>query len=475
VHSRYLRRLADWGVGGREVQVELTTRRFFCDEPACARTTFAEQVPGVTVRHGRHTGLAAQHLQVVAMALGGRAGARLVARLATPVSRMTLLRVIRRVPDPAMVTPRVLGVDEFAQRRGHRYATVLIDMDTHRPVDVLPDRTADTLAAWLQAHPGVEVVCRDRSGSYADGITRGAPGAKQIADRWHLLHNLSGAVEKVVGRHRRCLRQPAEHRPSAEPSQAQPTPRADGRRPTNTRRRHVEVHALLAEGMAIKAIARRLGLDRKTVRKYARADSPEQLIGPNPSSGRGVLGPFKPYLADRCATGHVPNAVLYDEIRARGYRGSERTLRAWLAGIRRAEPVPAAPPVPSTRQIASWIMRPDDKLSDDDRTGLKDARARCPDLDILTRLAHGFTDLVRQRRGAELQAWIDTAQYGPFPELRGFANGLLNDLAAVKGGLTEHWSSGAVEGHVNRIKTIKRQMYGRAKLDLLRTRILHPT
>jgi transposase len=301
------------------------------------------------------------------------------------------------------------------------------------------------------------VVCRDRSGSYADGINRGAPAARQVADRWHLLHNLSGAVEKVASRHRRCLRQPTEPPPSVEPSPpVEPPPRPDGRRPTNTRRRHAEVHALLAQGMAIKAIARRLGLDRKTVRKYARTESPEQLIGPNPSSGPGLLGPFKPYLRERCATGHVPTAVLYTEIRARGYRGSQRTLRAWLAQVRRGEPAPATPPVPSTRQITAWIMRPDDKLSEDDRTGLKDARTRCPDLDTLTSLAHGFTDLVRQRRGADLQAWIGTARQSPFPEVRSFANGLLNDLDAVKAGLTDTWSSGTVEGHVNRIKTIKR-------------------
>jgi transposase len=466
VHSRYVRRLADTGIGGREVLLMLTVRRFFCDQTGCAKKTFAEQVPGLTTRYGRQTGPAKQVTQSVAMALGGRAGARLTGRLAVPVSRMTLLRVIRQVPDSPVVTPRVLGVDEFACRRGHRYATILIDMATHRPVDVLPDRDAETLAEWLRKHPGVQIVCRDRSGAYADGAARGAPQAIQIADRWHLMHNLSEAVQKVVGRHRRCLQPPAE-------VPALPATPVPGRRASNTRQRHAAVHALLAKGLGIKAIARQLQLDRKTVRKYARATNPEQLLGPNPSSGPGLLGPFKPYLQVRCAEGITATTVLYEEIRARGYRGGQRTLRRFLVGIRGPEQPPAPPPVASARQITAWIMRPDDKLSDDDRTGLKDACTRCPDLATLTDLAHGFNTLVRQRGGHRLEAWINQAARSGFSEIRGFATGLRSDFDAVKAGLTQHWSSGAVEGNINRVKMIKRQMYGRANLDLLRKRILN--
>lgn len=469
MHSRYLRRLADAGVGGREVLLVLTVRRFFCDEAGCAKRTFAEQVPGLTRRHGRHTRPAEQVVASVAMALGGRAGARLVGRLAVPVGRMTLLRVIRNSPDPPASTPQVLGVDDFACRRGHRYATILVDMHTHRPVDVLPDRDSETLAAWLLIHPGVEVICRDRSGAYADGAARGAPHAAQVADRWHLMHNLSEAVQKVVGRHRRCLQQSAPERVTTPPGL---TPTA-GRRVTNTQQRYAAVHTLLAKGLAIKAIARHLHLDLKTVRRYARAANPEQLLGPNPSSGPGRLGPFKPYLHARCAEGVTATSVLLEEIRARGYRGSERTLRRHLVQIRGPEQPPPAPPVPSAREITAWIMRPDDRLSDDDRTRLKDARARCADLAALTDLAHGFNNLVRQRGGDRLETWINNTERCAYAEVRAFATGLRADFDAVRAGLTRQWSSGPVEGNINRVKMIKRQMYGRAKLDLLRKRILH--
>jgi hypothetical protein len=176
-------------------------------------------------------------------------------------------------------------------------------------------------------------------------------------------------------------------------------------------------------------IARQLQLDRKTVRKYARAASPEQLLGPNPSSGPGLLGPFKPYLQARCDEGVTATTVLYAEIRARGYRGGQRTLRRFLVGIRGREESPAPPPVPSARQITAWIMRPDDKLTDDDRTGLKDACARCPDLATLTDLAHGFNNLVRQRGGAQLEAWINQAGRSSFSEVRGFATGLRSQVS----------------------------------------------
>ncbi len=207
----------------------------------------------------------------------------------------------------------MLGVDDFAQRRGHRYATILVDMHTHRPIDVLPDRDADTLADWLARRPGVQIICRDRGGAYADGAARGAQQAIQVADRWHLMHNLSEAIHKVVTRHRRCL----QHKPAAPPPPpdtnapaAAATPVASGRRADNTRSRHAAVQALLADGATIRAIMRSLGMSRGTARKYARAPTAEALLGPHPSSGPGKLGPYKPYLHTRVDDGVIDSQAL---------------------------------------------------------------------------------------------------------------------------------------------------------------------
>jgi transposase len=471
VHSRYQRQLADTATGGQEVLIHLQTRRFFCGNDACAKGTFAEQVPGLTTRYGRRTRGLHAVLQAVALALGGRAGARLTGRLACAASRSTLLRLIRAAPDPAGETPLVLGVDDFALRKGHVYGTILVDIDTRRPIDVLPERSAESFRAWLDAHPGVEIICRDRGGCYAEGAAEGAPLATQVADRWHLWHNLAEAVERAVTRHRSCLQEPPPQ-PEPGPSPEETVPPPEGGLATRTRARHAEVHAALARGLTITEISRTLRLDRKTVRRYATAAAPDQLISGTRLIQPGLLGPHQAYLRQRWDEGARSTNQLHQELRERGYRGSLRTLRRLTAQLRRDTAVPTPPPAPAARKVASWILTPPGKLTDDDRATLAQITARCPELTATRDLVREFADMLCNQRGEHLEAWAGQAEGSPVSELRGFSKGLRKDWAAVTAGLTTPYSSGAVEGHVNRIKMIKRQMYGRAKPDLLRKRVL---
>jgi transposase len=471
VHSSYQRRLADTASGGREMVIDLQVRRFFCHNPACAKTTFAEQVPALTTRYGRRTCALQGVLQAVALALGGRAGARLTGHLACAVSRSTLIRLIRAAADPDKGTPLVLGVDDFALRKGHVYGTILIDIETRRPVDMLPERSAESFRTWLDDHPGVEVICRDRGGCYAEGAAEGAPLAIQVADRWHLWHNLAEAVERTVGRHRSCLQEPLpDPEPAPQDETAAPAPETG--LAARTRARHTEVHAALARGLTITEISRTLRLERKTVRRYATAATADELIGGARLMRPGLLGPHQAWLQQRWDDGIRSTERLYQELRDRGYSGSLRTLRRLTAQLRRDTAVPVPPPPPRARQVASWILTPPADLADGDRAGLAQITGRCAELATTRDLVRDFADMLCNRRGEHLEAWASRAEASPVSELRGLAKGLRRDWAAVTAGLTVSYSSGAVEGHVNRIKMIKRQMYGRAKPDLLRKRVL---
>jgi hypothetical protein len=316
VHGYHLRRLADVPVGGRSVVVELRIRRLVCQARGCPRQTFREQVAPLAGRYARRTPGLAGLIIDVAMALAGRAGAEMLSRLAVNVSRTTVLRLLMAVPTTVGPVPAVLSVDDFALRRGHRYATLLIDAVTHRRVDVLPDRKAATLTAWLREHPGVQIVCRDGSAAYAEAIRQGAPQAIQASDRWHLWHGLAAAVEKTVIAHSRCW-----HNGPA---------RRTGALAERTRQRHATVHALLAEGLGLGACARHLGWGMNTVKRYARAASADDLLRP-PQYGQTLVDPYRDHLRRRLTEQpSVPVTHLLAEIRELGYPGSANLLVRYL-------------------------------------------------------------------------------------------------------------------------------------------------
>ena len=483
VNSRYRRRLHDLAAGGRPVLIDLEVRRFFCGNPECELRTFAEQVPAVTQRHQHRTPLQRSLLEAVALALAGRAGARLAGALGIAISRTTLIRLIRALPDPGIGQITVLGVDDFAKRRGHSYATILIDMDTHQPIDVLEDRQAGTLAQWLKDHPGVQVICRDRAGAYAEGSREGAPDAIQVADRFHLWQNLCDAVEKTVISCRAGLREPNPEPGGPEPagcgsgvpaetSRPAAQDSGDGRLAIRARERHAAIHDLLAQGRNYAQISEILGLTRHTVRKFARAATAGQVItGPSPRSSS--IDRFAPYLQQRWDQGCTDAAQLFTEIQAQGYSGSKRSARRYLQPLRAGLTTPVLPPPPPTvREVTRWITSHPGHLTDDQTARLSQVKARSTQLSATARHVTAFAEMMTGRHGGHLPAWIAAVDLDDLPHLHSFTRGIRRDQAAVTNGLTLAHSSGAVEGNVCRIKALKRQMFGRANLDLLRKRIL---
>ena len=358
----------------------------------CPRRTFGEPLPRIARCRARHTDrLRASH-HAIGLALGGNPGARLATRTGMPVGATTLLRRIREADLDPPLPPRVLGVDDWAWRKGSHYGTILCDLERGRRVDLLPDRKSETLAAWLKDHPSVEIVVRDRAGAYAEGARQGAPQAIQVADRWHLLRNSGDALRGVLEHHHRHLDEAAQIAAAAvtaEPAANDNAPEAEGghgcRAAAHQSRTPVAGRPaapggplrgavrLREQGMTIRGVARTLGVGRKTVRRWLRAGHAPTWR--HADRGRSILDPFRDYLEARWAAGCRNGTGLWREIRERGFTGQSGIVRHGPpAGAVRTRPrirlPPAKPPKaqpPTPRQAARLLMSEPDKLSEDDR------------------------------------------------------------------------------------------------------------
>jgi transposase len=493
VHSHYHRTLVDLPCTDLRVTLTLQVRRFFCDNPGCPRRIFTERLPGIVVPWARRTSRLADTQAQIGLLTGGRVGERLSLTLRIPSGDDVLVRLIRRTVPPGVPTPRVLGVDDWAIRKGHTYGTVLVDLETQQVVDLLPDRDSETLATWLKAHPGIEIISRDRAGAYAEGAAEGAPQAQQVADRWHLLKNLGEALLKVLegyGRDLKHLSTPdlqsemptnsVPHSPS--PTTASQEPLSQQRR---ARRyvRYEEVRQLHRQGMSLKAIAAQVSLDRKTVRKYIAAETfPER----QPRARFSILEPYKAYLNQRWQQGGCNVRQLFREIQHQGYPGGLGVVSQFMADLRRQNGLPpytrmftatgqrlSLPPRPLTPRKATWLVlsRPE-TLQAEDLHLIARLRAMHPDVELAIDLAQSFAMMVRQHLEEALDPWLERAKTSSLAAFRSFAAGIRRDYAAVRAALSFLWNNGQTEGQVNRLKFLKRQMYGRAKFDLLRIRVL---
>jgi transposase len=501
IHSRYERTLADLPWAQYRVRLQLRVRKWFCRNRSCPRRIFTERLPTIAAPWARRTLRLAQRLVALGVALGGKAGVRLGHQWALAVSRNTLLRLLRKLPLPALPTPRVLGVDDFALRKRHTYGTILVDLEHRQPVALLPDRTAETVARWLQEHPGVEVIARDRSSAYAEGARQGASAAIQVADRFHVLQNLREALDQVFTTYPQAFdavnaleRQQPVLLPDGvvavpvPPPAETPTPAQQRAAQRQARRQalHTQVWTLHQQGWTGAAIAQHVGLSLRTVQRDLRTAT---FAGRKRRSDAGdsLLNPYKPYLLERWNAGCYTAMRLFRDLQQRGYPGSYGPVAAYARRLREAQglapgqrrPRQSLPSVaepvcqPLTPRRATWlVLRREAKRTEAEVQQLAQLRAQAADVAEAIDLAQDFATLVRQRQPTQLDPWLKRATTSTIEALRRFATGLYEDYEAVKAGVTLPWSTSPVEGHINRLKMLKRQMFGRARLDLLSCRFV---
>jgi transposase len=491
LHSSYRRTVADLPLAGAQLVLHLQVRRFFCRHPACPQRIFAERFPTLVPVRGRPSLGACSALRHLGLAVGGRAGARLAHALGVPGSRRTILRLVHCTPVPTLAAPRVIGLDEWAWRRGRRFGTIICDLERHHVIALLPERTAPSVAQWLQAHPRVEIVCRDRSGLYAEGIRQGAPQAIQVVDRFHLVQNLRDALERLFLRYRRDLNtlDASGHRPA----ELTPT-RATVSQARHARwvHRYHQIQRLHAQHVGIAAIARQLQVSRPTVYRYLAMPQPPARQRSR-HRGQPLVAPFTLYLRRRWNAGCRNAQQLWRELVAQGHQPARRTVERSVGRLRRetgsrfkfrqvapaslyAEEQDESRPTPLTALRAARLFlsqpvaqRPSDRA----------LLAQLLRLDpVMTRTYHqvqAFCRMVRPHHRDAFDAWITEVQHTGVKELRAFVQGLLKDEAAVRAGLSLVWSNGPTEGFIHRLKLLKRQAYGRAGVDFLRHCILAPS
>ncbi len=488
IHSHYQRKLKDASCAGRQVQLYLTVRRFYCRNRLCERKVFTERIPCFVKPWARMTIRLSEHLQAVGLATSGRGGIKLAVRLGIQTDRQTLLRRIMALPDRPEESVLYLGIDDFAFRRGQRFGTVLVNLETHHIVDLLPDRQAATAAAWMQQRPDIMVVSRDRGGEYAKAAAVGAPQALDVADRFHILKNLTEALQLLLGRSLEEIKaanqtpEKEQDEPSkpvitmeewrrAEPGHVQ---KARLARRSGRYARYQQVVELREQGMKPKEIARHLGIGERTVHRWlASGTFPEA----SKRRRQNAFEPFAPYVLSRWEAGERNGLALWRAIKEQGYIGSARSIYPYLETLKQAEVKASANPqriLKYTPNAAVWLFVRDPK--DLDKMEQEALAAFCQASTQL-RLAYDFVQdffsMVHKRQGHRLDAWLERVASSDLSELQSFANGVERDKAAVQAGLTWWINNGVVEGSVTKVKLIKRQMYGRASFALLRQRVLH--
>lgn len=469
VRSRYHRRLLDLPVAGRPVRLIVVARRFRCDAVLCGQRIFTERFDkDVLEPWARRTARLEQIIYHLGLALGGRPAANFASRLMLPVSNDTLLRAVRRHGSPRFIPPTVVGIDDWAWRRNQRYGTILCDLERRKTIALLPDREPATAQAWLSDQPQIAIVARDRGGSYALAAAKALPNAVQVADRWHLMENASRAFLDAVRKSMRQVRN-AIGAATINPKLLTAAERLQYEGYLHREETNTAIMALAKNGIRIKEIVRRTGYSRGLVRKVLRGQRSD-IFRVRESS----LEIYLQWLDEQWAAGQHNGSELWRRLRQHGFRGSLRVVSEWATRRRKAEKADGSnlSRAPSARTVARLMTFGRDGLTKSETVTVAAIEGEVPLLVEARNIIASFQAMIRKKSLADLEPWLERARSSL---VASFANGVIKDQAAVSAAITSPWSNGQTEGQITKLKLVKRQMYGRGKLDLLQARVIGAT
>jgi len=497
IHSSYTRQIFDLPWAGVVVNVRLKINKFFCQNDNCIRKIFCQRLEGLAA-YARRTERQRNYLLAIGLTAGGNPGARLSSKLGMPVSTSTILRLLNAQIVADFDTPRVLGVDDWAIRKGQNYGTILVDLEKRKPIDLLIGRESDALQEWLEHHPGVEIISRDRASAYSEGASKGAPDAIQVADRWHLLKNMTDALKRMMNKYNQASRKTAVEiakrglqeelpkgsvviNPPANNSAVQneekliPTPSIKKGTPSKYELMFETVKKLQKEGASQRAISKHLGISRKTVCKYFEYNEyPKRIC---PPSQEPKANKFDDYLRKKWKEGVHNYYQLWREIKQKGFDGSYASLYKYMVkefsipGSAKQTTTPKIK-VYSARRLSFLLSKEKEQLKEKEQEYLNLLFTYCPEAKTANDLALRYRDILVNQKAHLLDNWIESAMDSGKEVLKNFAQNLLKDYDAIKNACSLEWSNGQVEGQVNRLKNIKRKMYGRASFELLKKMVL---
>jgi transposase len=485
IHSRYSRTIADLAFGGRNLVLRLLVRKWICPEASCSRHIFAECFPEVVQRYARMADRLIKALQAVGAITNGADAAQIASSFGVHTTAKTIIRRVLQLPLPSEGSVHKVGIDEWAWKKGHRYGTILVDLEKRRVVQLLADRSVETSKAWLRKHPEIDLVSRDRGKLFREAATLGAPQAKQAVDRFHLQKNFAEALEKFFRKQERALKK-ATQRSTGKTRSAEETavPEKVARERRARHRQRVSMHKriwkLYRQGYHKEQIAQLVGVSSRRVYRTLEQETPPPPRRRSRSSS--IVDPYLSYLTSRWNQGCHNVTRLYEEIVAQGYTGTQRTLQMRLRPFRQkvARPVSKQTVIwdkpPSPRGVALMMVRPEQRRTREQTAYLEQLIQSNEPVAVVFKLAQDFGRLLRKREGqVRLEQWKDSVRTSGIAELIAFVDGLADDGEAVANGCTLTWNNGMTEGFVNKVKWIKRSSYGQAGFPLLQRRVLlHP-